>query len=261
MSSTQFVQLRHARTAFRVCGEGPPLLLIHGAEATGSSFDALARTLSKSMTVIAYDQRECGETQAVEPATQLPELVDDAAELIDALGLGKPTVLGTSFGGRLAQGLAILYPQKVDRLVLCNTWPLDAALEAINPPGVARLVELRSGLPDTARRLAQAYYGPDYVAAHPELVDRFARGSGMGSSRAGLIRQVHRLLPERIDAPTLLLSGSRDEVVPPHIMQGLHQKIRSSQLVEIEEAHHAITVEWPGKVAREIEAFVKGTPR
>ena len=260
-SVTHFAQLRDSRTAYSIYGDGPPILLIHGAEATRSSFDALAERLAHSMTVCSYDQRQCGDTESSTDPASLLDLVDDAAQLAVELKLEKLTVLGTSFGGRLAQGLAIRHPELVDRLVLCNTWPLNVALEAINLAGLAKLQALRHALPDTARALAEAYYGRDHVDRHPELVTRFAQRAGAGPGlRTTLARSTQPLPPEGITVPTLLIVGTADQVVPPRQMRSMHQQIAGSTLVEIEGAHHAITVERPVEVARAIESFVVGEP-
>lgn len=251
---TMHIDLSQARTAYSVSGEGPPILLIHGYEATRNSFAALTSELSKSMTVYSYDQRDCGETQSKVSANSLLELVDDAAELIRALGIKNLMVLGTSFGGRLAQGLAIQHPDLVARLVLCNTWPIDIALESANWMGVARLATLRMGLPATARWLAQSYYGSAYVDSHPELVERFAQKKPK-NPRTMLIRKTHGLRLEGITVPSLLISGTSDPIVPTRIMRGMQTRIEGSTLVEIPGAHHAVTVERPLDVSLEIEEF------
>lgn len=250
-------ELSRARTAYSVAGRGPAILLVHGLEATRNSFAALTSVLSESMTVYSYDQRDCGDTRNETPASSLLDLVDDAAELVRTLGIGDLTVLGTSFGGRIAQGLAIQHPALVKRLVLCNTWPIDTALETANWVGVARLAALRMGLPATARWLAQSYYGPRYVESHPELVERFARRQP-ASARTALVRQRHPLPLERIKVASLLISGTSDPVVPTRIMRAMQARIAGSVLVELQGAHHAVTVERPLDVALEIEAFCLG---
>jgi len=260
-SAIRTVQLRDTCTAYSVQGsEGPPIVLIHGAEATRVSFERIGALLGRKLTVYSYDQRQCGETRSEADATSILDLVDDAAQFIEALALEGATVLGTSFGGRIAQGLAIRYPRLVGRLVLCNTWPLDVALEAANPQGMARLHALRLGLPDTARELAEAYYGPAHVGLHPELVARFAQQSGGGSGvgpRTALARSTQPLAARQIAVPTLLVCASQDEVVPPRVTREMHDQVAGSQLVEIEGTHHAITVERPAEVAGAIEAFLQ----
>src|SRR5258708_39360820 len=92
--------------AFERNGEGPPLLLLHGAEADHSMFDAFARLLAEHFTVIAYDQRDSGATRNPPEPYGLGELADDAAALIAALGHPRAHVFGASLGGVIAQALA-----------------------------------------------------------------------------------------------------------------------------------------------------------
>ncbi len=258
-SITRLAQLRDTQTAYSQYGDaGPPILLIHGAEATRSSFEEISQILCGSMTVYSYDQRQCGETRGGVSPSSVIDLIDDAAQLLEELGLKKLTVLGTSFGGRIAQGLAIYRPQLMERLILCNTWPLDVELEVANVNGVARLHVLRTGLPATARPLAEAYYGADYVARHPDLITRFAQRTGNGSKeRTKLVRTTHPLPPQLIAVPTLLISGSEDVVVPMQIMHEMHARIAGSCMVDIQGGHHAITIERAAEVASWVKAFVQ----
>src|ERR1700722_11313654 len=97
--------------AFKRSGSGPPLLLMHGAEADHSQFNAFGALLAPHFTVIAYDQRDSGETRN-QPALYGPtELADNAGALIEALGYPRAHVFGTSLGGVIAQLLAARHPK------------------------------------------------------------------------------------------------------------------------------------------------------
>src|SRR5690348_11789639 len=143
-----------ARIAYERAGEGPLLLLMHGAEANRQMFAALVPLLAPHFTVVAYDQRDCGDTEAPPHAATLADLADDAVALIRGLGHERAHVFGSSFGGRVAQALALLHPERVDRLVLASTWPLPETYDALYPEGAARIGALRAHLPETAEELA-----------------------------------------------------------------------------------------------------------
>ena len=106
-----FLHAGDARIAYDRVGDGRPLVLMHGAEASRQMFAALVPLLAPRFTVIAYDQRDCGETEAPESACTLADLAHDAHKLIRGLGLKRAHVFGSSFGGRVAQALALLHPQ------------------------------------------------------------------------------------------------------------------------------------------------------
>ena len=104
--------------AYARSGTGPPIVLMHGAEADHSMFATLVAQLEKRLTVIACDQRASGDTcKSHEPYT-LEDTGDDAAALIEGLGFEKAHVYGTSLGSLIAQSLAVRHPERVDRLVL-----------------------------------------------------------------------------------------------------------------------------------------------
>ena len=142
--------------AFKRTGDGPPLLLLHGAEADHSQFDAFGALLAPHFTVIAYDQRDSGETRNP-PAPYGPaELADDAAALIKALGYERAHVFGTSLGGIIAQMLASRHPDCIDRLVLSSTFRPGTSLATINPEEFPKIAALRARLPESARPKRQS---------------------------------------------------------------------------------------------------------
>ncbi|SFM92679.1 alpha/beta fold hydrolase [Variovorax sp. OV329] len=255
---TQFANLQGTHTAYELRGSGPAIVLMHGAEANRHSFDALAEALALHAQVVIYDQRECGETVNKTGEHHIPELAEDAAELMGHLGHARYSVFGTSLGGRIAQALAIAYPQRVQSLSLCNTWPLDRSLPELNPEGMARMQSLRAGLPETAGQLASMFYTPEHVARHPALTSRFA--SAMPGKRSALAQEVHALDPARIQSPTLCISGSLDQVVPANVMQALAGRIPGAAWESLEGIGHSAAVQAPGLLAQAIVQFLLQQP-
>jgi 3-oxoadipate enol-lactonase len=137
------VEGNRATITFTQRGEGPPLVLLHGAEADHSMFAVLAEALARRFTVIAYDQRDCGGTDTPAPSYGIADLADDAAALIAALGFSRAHVFGTSFGGIVAQLLADRHPERVDRLMLASTWRAGQSPFDVNPEVVRALIALR----------------------------------------------------------------------------------------------------------------------
>ena len=247
--------------ACTVTGDGPALLLMHGGEAEHRMFDALVPHLADAFTVIAYDQRECGDTRSPPVAVGLDALAQDAQELLAALGHTRAHVFGSSFGGRIAQMLALCHPQSVNRLVLGSTWALPDRLDQLNPDGVAAIQALRAQLPDSAEQLAAYFLPQGFLAANPQHKGLFRQArplSERSQRRAAALADHPALAPSAIAAPTLVLAGSIDRVVPAQATLDLASRIPAARSVLLEGVGHATVLQEPLRVAQEIRRFCLG---
>lgn len=254
----QFKTHAHVTSAYECAGHGPPLLLMHGAEADHRMFADILPLLARHFTVVAYDQRECGDTQAPASDATLADLALDAAGLIEALGWRRAHVFGSSFGGRLAQALALLHPEVVDRLVLGSTWSLPLKYEAIQPQA-DRLGELRAQLPASAETLAGWFFPEEFLVERPDLRRLFASAKTPTEGtarRAVTIRSALDLSPAAIRSPTLVLAGSADRVVPPSATQQLADSIPGSRFELLPGVGHVTVLQAPAIVARHITGFL-----
>ena len=259
---TDFVQAGGLRITFDRQGDGPPLLLMHGAEASRLMFAALMPLLAAHFTVIAYDQRDCGDTDGPEAGSTVADLADDAQRFMAALGLGRAHVFGSSFGGRVAQALALRHPHTVDRLVLGSTWPLPDAYEALCPEA-PRLAALRRELPATAEELATWFFPEDFLLQRPELRRVFANArpeSPRSARRAATVQTTLEGDVSAITAPTLLLAGELDRVVPPGVTLSMATRIRGAAAVQLPGIGHATALQAPELLARQLVAFLRGDP-
>ncbi len=257
---TGFAQAGELRIAFERQGAGPPLLLMHGAEASRLMFNALMPHLAPHFTVIAYDQRDCGETEGPQVPSTRADLADDARRLIEALALGRVHVFGSSFGGRVAQALALRHPQRVDRLVLGSTWPLPETYEAVCPDA-PRLAALRQGLPATAEELASWFFPEAFLQQRPELRGVFANArpeSARSARRAATVQTACGGDIAAIGAPTLLLAGELDRVVPPDVTLAMAARMPAAQTVRLPDIGHATALQAPQLLARHLVRFLTG---
>jgi pimeloyl-ACP methyl ester carboxylesterase len=248
--------------AFKRSGSGPPVLLMHGAEADHSQFDAFGALLARHFTVIAYDQRDSGETRNPPVPYGPAELADDAAALIKALGYGRAHVFGTSLGGIIAQVLATRHPGCIDRLVLSSTFRPGMSLATINPEEFSNIAALRARLPESAAEFARYFYTANYLAARPEVANRFGgnkRNVEQKQRRGGILTQPVVCDLAAIKAPTLVLAGAQDRLIPPAHTLSLAREIAGAQTVTIAGIGHVGTIQDPAAVAKQVVRFLQAS--
>lgn len=248
-------------TSFRADGAGPPLILVHGLQVGKELFDGLRAHLRSSFTVITYDQRDRGDTEFEPSVYTTDDLADDLAALIQALGLPRAHVLGTSFGGMVAQAFALRHADLLGGLVLGATAQAPFRAERTAGPVADLLLALECG--DEARaRATLAHLVPAATSAAPatgareradgadRLMRRFAATRGFDTrGRLG-----------EIDARTLVIHGREDAAVPMDDALSLVDEMRRADALLLAGCGHAWENEHPARAASAITAFL-GDPR
>ena len=117
-----FAQVRDLDVYYELHGQGPRVLMISGTGGDLRHNPVRGHgLLEQGHEVLMYDQRGLGQTSKPDAPYSMADYAEDAAALMDALGWERAHVIGTSFGGMVAQHLAIRHPERVDRLVLACT--------------------------------------------------------------------------------------------------------------------------------------------
>ncbi len=121
----KYAQVGDVKLAYYTKGQGEPLLMINGFLSTMSLWDpALLDELSKNHQLVLFDNRGVGlSTDSKENHTTMPQMADDAAGLIKALGYKKVNILAWSMGARIGQQLLIRHPELISKAVLCAANP------------------------------------------------------------------------------------------------------------------------------------------
>ena len=124
-ADVKYVQVGDVKLAYYTRGEGKPLVMVNGFVSTMSLWDPrLIAELAKTHQLIMFDNRGVGmSTDSAENKTTIPQMADDAAGLIQALGLKQPDVLGWSMGARITQQLVIRHPDVVGKVVIAAPNP------------------------------------------------------------------------------------------------------------------------------------------
>jgi pimeloyl-ACP methyl ester carboxylesterase len=251
----RIVELREGKVVTRVLvgGEGPPLLFLHGAG--GLMWDPLLEALATRCTVYAPEHPGSGQSVGLEELRDLWDLVLHYNDLLDALTLPRVTVVGHSFGGMVAAELAANNPDRVARLVLIaplGLWRDDVPIPDIAGLAPEKLAPLVFADPTSplAATLAPPVDDPDAL---------FQAAMRMASilhfiwpiPDKGLSRRIHR-----VQAPTLLVWGTNDGLVPPAYADEFAARLRGAQVALVDDAGHVPQLEQPDAVRERVLAFL-----
>ena len=278
-TTTQFVTIHGHRRAYRMCGSGPALLLLHGIGDSSASWVPLLRPLADRFTVIAPDLLGHGESDKPRADYSVAAYANGMRDLLDVLGIDKATVVGHSLGGGVAAQMSYQHPTRVERLVLVSSGgvsrevspflrlastPLaDVFLPLLKLPpvrlGAIGGIELlrRSGT-DIGRDAEELSRVLDTL---PDVAARGAFSRTLRSVvdwRGQVVTMLDRsYLAEAM--PVLLIWGGHDAVIPVAHAQVAHEMMPGSQLEVFADAGHFPHHQDPDRFLELLNEFVATT--
>lgn len=216
---------------------------------------------------IAMDPRDAGDSFEADGPYTTADQAEDAAGLLRALGVTKAYVVGISMGGFIALELALRQPELVDKLVLVST---SAGGKTHVPAGWRMRMALLLPRPrwgdrgKLAKRAYRAIMGPGYAKAHPDTMEMIAEVARYRpQSAAAYRRQLDACLRHdasarlgQIAAPTLVVHGTRDPLVPVGNGKYLASHIPGARLILYENTGHVPIVERADEFNRDVLAFL-----
>lgn len=242
-----FAKVNGANIHYKVCGEGPRVLFIHGIGADMENPIGIFNSpIPQKFEVLGYDPRGLGKSESDNLPQSIAEMADDAAGLAKAIGWEKYHVFGASMGGMVAQELVLRNPSSVNRLVLGVT---HAGGEFAPPPVVLNFEELST---TEMLQLSDTRQDEAWIAANPELVARaereFALAKEARNANPNIIRgfnnQARAVVKHdtfnrlcQIEVPTLVFAGRYDGGCPYQITQAMAEQISGSRFELLESGH------------------------
>ncbi|QRK09725.1 alpha/beta hydrolase [Archangium violaceum] len=247
-------------TRVKVAGKGPPLVYFHGA--SGPKWDGWLSRLADRYTVYAPEHpgTSAGLPNAIHAIDSLWELVLFYDELFDALGLERPFVMGHSFGGMVAAEIAATRPDRVGKLVLVSPvglWRDDAPLlnwMIVSPEQVFQ-ASFHDPRGEKARQFSAFPADPEQMKEAIVQATWSLACTGKFTwpiPDKGLKRRMHR-----IKAPTLIVWGQSDRIVPVVYAEEFRQRIAQAQVRLFERSGHLPHIEEEEGVTAAIEEFLR----
>lgn len=243
------------------------LLMIQGLGHDARFWFRQVPELSRHFRLILFDNRGVGRSDKPDEPYSIAGDAADALGLLDVLGVERAHVLGASRGGYIAQEIAISYPERVRKLVLlCTHYGGPEYLELTRDLW-KELLDVKGLPPDEIHRRFICYAVTEgFFERERELVEEMVRMRlELPQPAYAFKRQFEAAaafdVKDRVHlirAPTLLLAGKEDKIVPLVLMERLAERIPKARLVVVEEAGHFLFIERPEVVNREIVRFLKG---
>ncbi len=261
---TGFLEREGERIYWESAGDGPPLVLTHGAGGNHAVWFQQIPRFAKTHRVISWDQRGFGRSSARGGPNNPERAAADLAALLDRLGVARADVVGQSMGGWAVLGHALAQPERVRSLVLADT------------PGGFDTPELRAAFASLGRGAGFAAnelgrhpaVAPDFFERHPERAVLYQQLGGFGEPK--LADVLPSLVAKRLDAaalaklrcPVLLIVGEVDGLFSPAVIEASAKALPAharARVAVIPRAGHSPYFEEPAEWNRVVDAFLRGT--
>lgn len=248
-----------ARLWYETHGSGPPLMLVPGLGGSAMFWQQHVPVLARDFTVVLHDHRGTGRSELSEIDYSVSQMVDDAVQLMDALGIARAHWIGHSTGGAMGQMLGLSQPGRLDRLVLSATWAgTDTYFRRSFEVRAAILRE--QGAAAYQKASALALYPPFWIRDHEsELAALEAQASNtiprpqiMLSRIAAIIAFDCRQRLHGLTVPSLALCARDDVVTPAYYTEELGRLIPDCRTVILPDGGHF----YPNVRAAEFHATV-----
>lgn len=231
-----------------ISGSGPWLTLSHSLCCDASMWQPQLAALEKRFTVLRFDTRGHGGTDAPAGAYTFEQMTDDVLGLLDALKIGRTHFCGLSMGGMIGQHLALKAPDRIGRLVLADTtsrMPPEAG-----PLWAERIrIAQEKGMEAHVQPTLERWFTAPWRAAHPEVMETIGtliRNTPV-AGYVGCAQAIARIdVTDRLDgikAPTLVIVGRDDVGTPPAMSEAIAAAIPGARLAVIPAASHLSNIE------------------
>lgn len=244
---------------YKIDGAGEAIVFIHGLSDSLLYWEFLANNLKKDYKVLRIDLRGHGETERGNNEITIDLLCEDLRNLLDELYIENINLVGFSLGSAVALDFTIRYPQMVSSLVLmsCFYKPDEQSKDILSQFKSA----LNSSFDEFYDLLFSMSLCPSVIENNREELAFLKKFASQTADMDAYIQSVDACLNfdvedklSQIDAPTLILAGKYDEILPLSSQQDLKNNIKNSKLVVFDDVKHNLLV---GKNKEKILSILK----
>ncbi len=242
---------------YEVHGEGPALVLAHGAGGNHLSWWQQVPALSRFFRCITFDHRCFGYSRDLPGGPGPKAFVDDLRALLDHLEIDRAALVAQSMGGWTSLGFANTYPDRTAALVLCDT---TAGMDDAEVREQGNLSEATRG--GMAQILTQVC-APDFPRRDPARYFLYQQISALNihvpvdllPALLAIRYRVDNIIAKRI--PTTLIVGGEDTLTPPRVMETMARRLGNAPLIRVADAGHSVYFEKPDEFNRAVLDFLQ----
>ena len=250
---------------YEIIGHGPPLVMIRGVGSNVDHWYEQVPVLSRKYQLLVFDNRGIARSSDPGGSFSTKDMAADTVALMEAVGIKKAHVLGYSMGGMIAQELALAYPDKINGLILVAT-DCGISLRIEARPEYDRLFTemIRLGTNEAKTAATACLFAKQTFESRPDIIQRYAEVSlRFPAPQETLKRQWEAISRhdacgrlQNITAPTLVITGSEDVLIPPENSRVMAERIPDAQLCSIDGGGHLFVVEQPQQFNEAVIGFL-----
>ncbi len=263
-----FLEVDDGKIRYQTIGDrdDKPFLLLNGVFMSLDRWEPISSDLSDDYFIVLHDMR-CQGGSLCPDEVSLMDHVNDVVAIMDELEIEKANIAGTSYGGEIAQLIAMEYPERVEDLSLIST------TSEISTDMYYMALRWRMGADSSdARKFVLSWindvYSGGFLRDNPGildmLVDRLEKTDFNFDGAVKLLDAFMELkenpiTPDlhKIDVPVQVISASEDRVKPPEFGKKIQNEIKNSDYTEIEGSGHAVVIEKPDRLLNVLREFLE----
>ena len=242
--------------------EGAPVIVFSNSLATNvHMWDDQAAELKRSFRVLRYDQRGHGGTDAPAGRYTFDVLIADALGLMDALGIKRAHFAGLSMGGATALGFAQQHPERLDRIIVCDSPCMSTAQSTQQWEERIVILEKSKTIDPLVEPTIERWFPAEIRAAKAPHVDKVRQMikttpvNGFIGCAAALANHNYNAKVETVKNPVLFIAGEKDGVTPA-AMKAMCERLKGSTYVEMPGAGHISNMDRPAEFNRALREFL-----